>query len=203
MNKIILLLIISTSVFCIPLEDKIFADVYSSDKIGKRHCGLNSELLVKEWKLAGVDISKTEIWHVQNTGFQYLGLVKYYQNRFSNFKNYPYDQDLNYSANYSGGWHFHAFVVHKGKVYDSSYKREPTVVKLKDYILDMFNLKTTIGDKSYLRKDYGLLAMKGYSVESYPAKKYIELKESKQSTGDIVVKCGKITGFLKSKKSCI
>lgn len=203
MKTLIMLTLISASSFALTLEDKVFYQVFNSDEIGERFCGRNSELLVREWQRAGVDISKTEIWNVENKKFEYFGLVKYYQNRFTNFVSAPYKDNPHYSTNDSGGWHFHAFVVHNGKVYDSSYKREPTVIKLKDYILDMFNIKTSIGKHFYLKKDYGLEIMKGYFVEAYPAKQYLYFQDNNRSTKSIMSECGYITNFLTNRTNCI
>jgi hypothetical protein len=178
------------------LKNKIFEDVYYSNEIGDRFCGKNSELLVREWERAGIDISKVEIWHVDNQKFGYFGMIKYYQNRFETFFSHPYPGDSNYTSNGSGGWFFHAFVVSDGKVYDSSYKRVATVSSIKNYLLDMFELKTDIGTEFYLRQGFGVEAMQGYAVEAYPAKKYIQFRDENRSSKPIKSDCGKIVKFL-------
>jgi hypothetical protein len=189
------------SVYSSSLKDKVFEDVYYSSEIGERFCGKNSELLVREWERAGIDISKVEIWYVENLKFEYFGMVKYFQNRFSNFIKTPHAGNPKYESNGSGGWYFHAFVVSDGKVYDSSYKRVATVSTIEEYLLDMFELKTNVGKEFYLKKGFGLKAMQGYGVEAYPAKKYIQFKNENRSTKPLINDCGKIIKFIGSRKS--
>lgn len=180
-------LLFVNSVFALTAKEKVFRKVFHSDKIGSTACGANSELLIKEWKKAGLDTSKSELWHVTNKGYQYFALVKYYQNRFSNFVKKPYDGNSGYTCNDTGGWYFHVFVVDNGKVYDSSYKKRPTVVNLRDYIYDMFVLKSDIGQLTWQRRSMGLKAIKDYQVKAFKNK----------LTGDGQI-CGTIDDFAQS-----
>lgn len=200
----IILALVSISALAQSPKEQSFKDMYFTSQIESRFCGKNSEKLIQKWQDLGLNLENAEIWNVTNVGFQYFGLIKYYQNRWERFYSFPYEGNPDYMANGSGGWYFHAFVVSDGFVYDFSYKQQPTITKLNDYILDMFVLKTDTGKYFYEKAKYGLEAIKGYKIEAYPAKEYLEQRENNRSTSEVVVDCGRVDEFIyeDSKTTC-
>lgn len=148
-------------------KEEVFKNVYQSSQIDSRKCGQNSILLIKEWKKHGLDISKSEIWSVTNKGFNYFGLVKYYQNRWSSLEIRSTSANGEvYRTNGTGGWYFHAFVVDEGKVYDASFYDSPRVLPLNEYINEMFILKHDIGTNYWEKRQRSLEMVKKYAVDS-------------------------------------
>jgi hypothetical protein len=176
-------------------KEKIFNQLYHSDLIDSRFCGKNSELLVRTWEEQGLDISKAEIWHIESYAGNYFGLIKYYQNRWAYFREAPYPGNPNYAANTSGGWYFHVFVVDNGKVYDLSYAQEPKVVPLDEYIMDMFVLKTDIGNASFDKVEFGLESITGYKIKAFDGIEFLDAKDKGISENKISHECGFLDAF--------
>lgn len=201
MKKLIctLLLIWLTNTFSFGQNKKeIFEEFYYSSEVEERFCQKNSVKLIQRWSELGLDTSKSEVWMVKSKSMDYFGLVKYYQNRFSNFISYPSDKDPNYTANGSGGWHYHAFVVDNGLVYDSSYRQQPLVTTIQNYILDMFVLKHDVGKMFWEKRSEGFKMIKKYTlrasrISTDPSKKKLNF-----------IDCPNLSFFTKRKtKGCL
>ena len=173
-------------------KESLFAEFYNSDEIDPRKCGVNSIRLVEKWHEHGLDISNTEIWSITNKGFQYFGLVKYYQNRWQPMLVRSIDENgEEYISNDSGGWYFHAFVVDGGKVYDASFHKNPKILPIANYIQDMFVLKHDIGNRFYERRSFGLKVLEDYEVEAGSASSQINNQSGSENNI-----CGRLKNIL-------
>ncbi|MBL7665199.1 MAG: hypothetical protein JNM93_08700 [Bacteriovoracaceae bacterium] len=176
MKLLILFFVSFSTLFAQEREFEIFKKNWENPDIQSSYCGNNSQLFIKWLDESKIDLSNTQLWQITNKGFDYFGLVKYYQNRWGG--SVPSPLDPTYITNGSGGWHYHAFVVHNGMVYDYSYKKEPTVVPLKDYLTDMFTLRHDVGDMFWENKAESIAMTKKYEVVGLNA--YDILKASKE-----------------------
>jgi hypothetical protein len=180
------------------LKKEIFEQTYFRQIIRDARCFENSRILLQEWQKAGIDISNAQIWYIENKGFNYFGLVKYYQNRWGGW--YPSPQDPEYLTNTNGGWYYHAIVVSDGLVYDASYKQDPTVVSLLKYINDMFTLKHDITEpgKNYgwLKRSLGIKMIEKYKVTGYRGDKLLHAQQNKLALKDIALDFGTLSSHL-------
>ncbi len=176
------------------IESELFEKNWENPLIESRYCGRNSMNFIKWLHEAGVELEKTQIWQVTNQGFSYFGLVKYYQNRWSGF--IPSNIDPNYLTNTSGGWHYHAFVVHQGNVYDFSYKEKPTIIPLKEYLHDMFTVRYDLGKENWLKRKYSLELVKKYQIIAVNGLDVIKAIKSDQKLSPYEMKLGVVADYM-------
>jgi hypothetical protein len=157
----------------------LFKNSFWSAHYEERFCGKNIEKLITKSMELNLDLSNAEIVQITDSSGYMFGMVNALQAREGG----PYIQPRRSSPSNMPGeknWYFHVVLKVEGKILDYDFTNGPRILSMKEYMLEMFVLKTKHGDKAHINNK-----LKGYKFTTYPAEDYILRRNQRLSTSEI------------------
>ncbi len=159
--------------------NKIFEDtfwtIYQSN-----YCGRNIENFSTEAVEQNVDLKNAYIMEIRNAGFDMFGLVAALAAREEGRLIEPRTSKPPFRTIGYSNWNFHVVLIADGLVYDYDFMNKATVLKLEDYLDQMYVPLEKRKDMEWKLDKLG-----PYKISLYPIKEYLHAIKNRQSTSDI------------------
>jgi len=115
---------------------RLFSNHFHSQYRAGR-CAENIRALLSHAHAQGLDLSQSQVVHIQNEGFSGFGMVNAEKARESGAR----ISDLHSRNRYEAGeanWYYHVILLHRDLVLDFDFTNSPRILPVKEYFEEMF-----------------------------------------------------------------
>lgn len=170
-----------TSVFAADTNrlTKIFTDTFWTI-YQENYCGRNIENFSIEAINQNVDLKNAYIMEIRNGGFDTFGMVGALAAREEGRLIEPASTRPPFRTIGYSNWNFHVVLMSDGLVYDYDFMNKATVLKLENYLNEMYIPLKNRNDPKWKKDKLG-----PYKISLYPIKDYLQAVRSRTSTTDV------------------